>query len=121
MIKMKQVVIGNRDIVCSIAVDNGNTHIRMRIMKLPTPCYGQNRGAKNYHNHLQIIHDIYMDICEDNLKALQHTYEIIQPYKEICIDGVAFLIKPNQKGVDTMRGWFKDVIEIMENKLKEEG
>lgn len=115
---MKQIIIGNRDIVCAINVDNENTCIRMRIMKLPTPCYGQNRGARNYRDKIEIIHDIHMDICEDNLKALQRTYEIIQPYKEICIDGVVFLIKPNQKSVDTMIGWFKEAIEIMENKLK---
>lgn len=115
---MKQIVIGNRDIVCSIGCDDENTHIRMRIMKLPTPCYGQNRGARNYLNQMEVIHDIYMDICEDNLKALQRTYKAIQPYKEICIDGLAFLIKPNQKGIDTIKEWFKDAIEIMGNKLK---
>ena len=115
---MKQIIIGNRDIVCSIAVNNENTHIRLRIMKLPTPCYGQNRGAKNYRDKIEVVHDIHMDICEDNLKALQRTYEIIQPHKEVCIDGVAFLIKPNQKAIDTMRSWFKDAIGVMENKLK---
>ena len=47
---MKQIIIGNRDIVCAINVDNGNTHIRMRLLKLPIPCYGQNRGAKNYRD-----------------------------------------------------------------------
>lgn len=115
---MKQIVIGNRDVLCSIGSNDESTHIRMRIIKLPTSCYGQNRGVKNYHNQLEIIHDIHMDICEDNLKALKRTYEIIQPYKEVCIDGVAFLIKPNQKGIDTMRSWFKDAIEVMENKLR---
>jgi hypothetical protein len=115
---MKQIVIGNRDIVCSIG--NSENSIRMRIIKLPTPCYGQNRGARNYHNQIEVLHDIYMDICENNLKALQRAYEAIQPYKEICIDGVAFLIKPNQKGIETMKEWFKDVIEIVENELKGE-
>jgi hypothetical protein len=113
---MKQIVIGNRDIICSIG--NSENSIRMRFLKLPTPCYGQNRGARNYLNQMEVIHDIHMDICEDNLKAIQHIYEIIQPYKEICIDGVAFLIKPNQNSVDTMKEWFKDVIEIMGNELK---
>lgn len=42
----------------------------------------------------------------------------IEPCKEICIDGVAFLIKPNQKAIDAMKEWFKDVIDVMENKLK---
>src|SRR5574344_825823 len=111
---MKQIVIGNRDIVCSIGSDNENTHIRMRFLKLPTPCHGQNRGVKNYLNKIEVLHDIYMDICEDNLKTLQRNYEAIQPCKEICVDGVVFLIKPNQNSVDTMKEWFKDVIEMME-------
>lgn len=113
---MKQIVIGNRDIICSIG--NSENSIRMRFLKLPTPCYGQNRGARNYLNQMEVIHDIHMDICEDNLKAIQHIYEIIQPYKEICIDDVRFIIKPNQKGIDSMKEWFKDVIEIMGNELK---
>lgn len=113
---MKTIIIGNRDIVCSIG--NSENSIRMRFLKLPTPCYGQNRGARNYLNQIEVLHDIHMDICEDNLKALQRTYEAIQPYEEVCIDSVAFLIKPNQNSVDTMKEWFKDAIEIMESELK---
>ena len=42
-----------------------------------------------------------MDICENNLKALQHTYEIIQPYKEICM---VILLSFIEK-------WLKNIIE----------
>ncbi len=81
---MKQVVIGNRDIVCAINVDNGNTHIRMRLLKLPTSCYGQNRGAKNYRDKIEIIHDIHPNVGRKHHPLFRVVRNADPPFFNFC-------------------------------------
>ena len=113
---MKTIVIGNRDVSCQIVADDKS--LEMRFLKLPQPCYGQNRGIKNYVNQAEVLQDICMDVDEENVEILYKTIEAIEFSPFLYLNDIKFEIINNRKSIEVMKSWFKMAIDIMEKELK---